>query len=87
MCCVALNGQILHVQKTDMLNDILAKDIVRITAGQVQSCAEFREKVRAEAAAAGIEDKKQAVADAIMAELDSLHNKAEEKRKIIGGKK
>jgi len=83
MCCVALNGLLLHVQKTDMVNDIVASDIVRVTAGPVCSCAEFREKARAKAEAAGVEDKKQAVVDEIMAELERLHNEAEDKRKKL----
>jgi len=83
MCCVALNGTILHVNPTDMVNDYTYHDIVRVTAGPVCSCAEFRDKARAKADAAGIEDKKQAVVDAIMAELERLHNEAEEKRKKL----
>jgi glycerol-3-phosphate O-acyltransferase len=85
MCCVALNGYVLHVQQTDMVNDTVAEDVARVTAGPVYSCAEFRAKVQAAAAAGGIviEDKKQAVADAIMAELEQLHTIAEEKRKKI----
>jgi glycerol-3-phosphate O-acyltransferase len=83
MCCVALNGMVLHVQQTDMLNDVVVKDIVRVTAGQAQSCAEFRDKAKAAAEATGVEDKKQAVADAIMVELDRLHTGAEEKRKKL----
>ncbi|MCL2127564.1 MAG: 1-acyl-sn-glycerol-3-phosphate acyltransferase [Treponema sp.] len=83
MCCVAVNGEILHVQKSDMMNDAVSKDIVRITAGPVQSCAEFREKVRESAEAAGIEDKRQASVDAVMAELDRMHGEAEEKRKKL----
>jgi len=79
MCCVALNGMILHVQQTDMMNDAVTKDVVKITAGPVFSCAEFREKARAEAEAAGIEDKKQAAVDSIMAELEKLHIAAEKK--------
>jgi len=80
MCCVALNGKILHVQQTDMINDVVGKDIIRITAGPVQSCVEFRSRARTAAEAAGNEDKKQAVVDAIMAELERLHISAEEKR-------
>jgi len=83
MCFVALNGLLLHVQQTDMINDIVASDIVRVTAGPVCSCAEFREKARKEAEAAGVEDKKQAVVDGIMAELERLHNEAEDKRKKL----
>ena len=80
MCCVALNGQIMHVQQTDMVNDAVSEDIIRITAGPVCSCAEFRDKARTEAEAADIKDKRQAVVDAIMAELENLHVAAEEKR-------
>jgi len=81
MCFVALNGEILHVQKSDMMNDIVSKDIVRVTAGPVVSCFEFREDVKAKAAEK--EEKKQAVADALMNELEKLHLAAEEKRKKL----
>jgi len=81
MCFVALNGEVLHVQKTDMLNDILSKDVVRITISPVVSCNEFRENARA--AVDDDEDKKQAVADAIMNELEKMHITAEEKRKKL----
>jgi glycerol-3-phosphate O-acyltransferase len=79
MCFIALNGEILHVQKTDMMNDAVSKDVVRVTASPVISCEEFREKVRAETPEE--EDKKQAVADAIMNELEKMHLTAEKKRK------
>jgi glycerol-3-phosphate O-acyltransferase len=81
MCCVALNGQILHVQKTDMMNDMVSKDVVTVTAGPVIECEAFREKVRA--AATEDEDTKQAVADAIMNELEKMHIAAEEERKKL----
>ena len=85
MCCVALNGEVLHIQQTDMVNDAVGKDVVRITAGPVQPCAEFREKARLAAEAAGVEDRKQATVDAIMAELENMHIAAEEKRKKLKG--
>jgi glycerol-3-phosphate O-acyltransferase len=80
MCFIALNGEILHVQKTDMINDMVSKDLVLVTAGPVVSCAEFREKTRA-----GIDDenKKQAVVDAVMVELDKMHIAAEPKRQEL----
>jgi len=81
MCFVAINGLILHVQKTDMLNDAVSHDLVRVTAGPIVPCAEFREKVRS--SAGEDEDKKQAVADAIMSELEKMHLAAEEKRKKL----
>jgi glycerol-3-phosphate O-acyltransferase len=84
MCFVALNGEGLVVQKSDMMNDYVNKDIVRVTAGPVISCEEFRENART--AAAENEDKKQAVADAIMRELEKMHLAVEEERKkLIGG--
>jgi glycerol-3-phosphate O-acyltransferase len=78
MCFVALNGEVLVVQEKDMLNDFVNKDIVRVTAGPVVSCAEFRED--ALTAASNEEDKKQAVADAVMKELEKMHLAAEEER-------
>lgn len=83
MCCVALNGEILHVQQTDMMNDVVCEDILTVTAGPVHACAEFRNKAKSAAEAAGFEDKKQAVADAIMAELEELHTAAELKRQKL----
>ncbi|MDR1318224.1 MAG: 1-acyl-sn-glycerol-3-phosphate acyltransferase [Treponema sp.] len=83
MCCVALNGEILHVQQTDMLNDAVERDIIRITTGPVLSCAEFRDKARAAAEALGIEDKKQAAVDAVTAELEKMHLAAEERRQKL----
>jgi glycerol-3-phosphate O-acyltransferase len=80
MCCVALNGECLHVHRGDMLEDLVSRDLVLITAGKVRSCAEFREQARSVAEAAGIEDKKQAAVDAVMAELEAMHAAAEEKR-------
>jgi glycerol-3-phosphate O-acyltransferase len=86
MCFVALNGQVLHVQKTDMLNDALSNDLVRITAGPVVSCKEFRDKILD--STEDEENKKQAVADAIMNELEKMHLTAEEKRlKLLESKK
>jgi glycerol-3-phosphate O-acyltransferase len=81
MCFVALNGEVLHVQKTDMMNDAVSKDIVKITVGKVTDCNDFREKARN--AVPEDYDKKQAVADAIMIELEKIHIEAEEKRKKL----
>jgi glycerol-3-phosphate O-acyltransferase len=78
MCFVALNGEVLHVQQTDMMNDAVSKDIVRVTVSPVVNCSEFRNKVLADAA--NEEDKKQAVADEIMKELEKIHTAAESER-------
>ena len=81
MCCIALNGQLLHVQKTDMTNDYVSKDIVTVTAGPAMECEAFRERARS-AAPEGY-DKKQAVADAIMNELEKMHIAAEKEREKL----
>jgi glycerol-3-phosphate O-acyltransferase len=78
MCLVAINGEVLHIQKTDMINDEVSEDLVRVTASPVISCAEFREKARASMPEGA--DKKQAVCDAVMAELEKMHIADEEKR-------
>jgi glycerol-3-phosphate O-acyltransferase len=78
MCLVAINGEVLKVNQGDMLDDIVVNDVVRVSVSPVLSCAEFRERVIAEKKA---EDKKQAVADAIMAELEKMHIEGEQRRK------
>jgi glycerol-3-phosphate O-acyltransferase len=80
LCCVALNGEVLHVRQGEMLDDSVSRDLVRVTAGPVIPCADFREKARA---AAEGEDKKQAAVDALMAELEKLHAEAEKKRQTL----
>jgi glycerol-3-phosphate O-acyltransferase len=80
MCPVAINGEVLHVRQGSMLEDSVSKDLVLLTAGPVVSCAGFRDKARSGGEA---EDKKQAVADAIMAALEELHVEAEKKRQRL----
>ncbi|MCL2212161.1 MAG: 1-acyl-sn-glycerol-3-phosphate acyltransferase [Treponema sp.] len=77
MCFVTINGEILHVQQTDMMNDAVSKDIIRVTVGPVIDCNEFRNKVLAETKD---DDKKQAVANSIMDELEKIHTAAEPER-------
>jgi glycerol-3-phosphate O-acyltransferase len=86
MCPVAINGVLLHVRQGDMLDDEITKDIIRVSAGPVLPCAEFRKQARTAAEAAGIEDKKQAAVDAVMAELERMHIEAEEKRQKLPGR-
>jgi glycerol-3-phosphate O-acyltransferase len=80
MCPVAINGNVLHVNPEDMSKDLVARDLVRLTAGKPISCSAFRDEARAKAEKAGIENKKQAVADAIMELLEEMHNIAETER-------
>ncbi|MCL2382358.1 MAG: 1-acyl-sn-glycerol-3-phosphate acyltransferase [Treponema sp.] len=83
MCFVAINGMVLHVGQGDMMDDEVSRDVVRLSVGPVVSCAEFRDNAKA----AETGDKKQAVADAIMAELEKMHVEGEEKRgALLGGK-
>jgi len=84
MCPVAINGEVLHVNPKNMMDDSVSQDLVRLTAGKVMSCSAFRNEERAKAEKAGAEDKKQAVADAIMELLEAMHNAAEpERQKLI----
>ncbi|MDR2742717.1 MAG: 1-acyl-sn-glycerol-3-phosphate acyltransferase [Treponema sp.] len=83
MCPVAINGEVLHVRQGDMMDDFVSRDVVRMTAGPVLSCAVFREKARAEAEAAGVEDRKQAMVDAIMRMLEEMHVDLEPEREKI----
>ena len=83
MCPVAINGEVLHVHRGDMMEDFVSKDIVRLTAGPVLSCTDFRNRARVEAKARGIEDKKQAAVDAIMRLLEDMHNEAEPERQAL----
>ena len=78
MCFVALNGKILHVQQTDMMNDVITKDVVRVTVSPVVSCEEFRNKVIEPLSEN--DDKKQEVANEIMKVLEKMHNDAETAR-------
>ncbi|MDR0497825.1 MAG: 1-acyl-sn-glycerol-3-phosphate acyltransferase [Treponema sp.] len=85
MCLVAINGEVLHIRHNDMMEDEVSQDLVRISVGPAISCEEFRDNVRSETGDNDIggEDKKQAVADAIMAELERMHIENEEKRNLF----
>jgi len=84
MCFIALNGQVLHVQKTDMMNDAVTKDVVRVTAGPVVDCQKFRDEILERISDDDKVDKKQAVADEIMKVLEKMHSEGEiERLKLI----
>ena len=78
MCLVSINGDILRIQKGDMSEDLVCRDVVHIESSPVMSCAEFREAAKGNAAAE--DDRKQAVVDAIMARLEEMHVKNESLR-------
>ena len=86
MCPVAINGQVLHIRPGDMMDDEVSHDLVRISFGPVIPCGEFRDRARAQAEERGIsgsDEKKQAVADAIMEELERMHLEGELKRQAL----
>jgi len=83
MCLASINGQVLHIRPGNMMDDEVTNDIVRISFSPVIPCGEFRDRIRSDAEAKGIPDgdaKKQFVADAIMEELERMHelNKGKE---------
>jgi glycerol-3-phosphate O-acyltransferase len=84
-CPVAVNGEVLHVRQGDMMDDYVSRDLLRITAGPIRSCREFREATRSKAEAAGLPDKKQITVDTIMKILEEMHLAAEEERKALLG--
>jgi glycerol-3-phosphate O-acyltransferase len=87
LCPVAINGEVLHVRQGDMLEDSVSQDIVRLTAGPVISAPAFRNEIREKAEAAGIEDKKQAVVDAVMDMLEEMHKAGEAEQRAGFDKK
>ncbi|MEI6875967.1 MAG: 1-acyl-sn-glycerol-3-phosphate acyltransferase [Spirochaetota bacterium] len=79
MCFVSLNGNILRLNPSgEMTEDLLCRDKVVIDIGEMTNCDEFRARVKHEHHLH--EDKKQAVADEIMAGLKRLHDAIEETR-------
>jgi len=77
MCFIAFNGEVLHIREGNMMDDAVSRDVVRLTVSPVISCTEFREKARNTDEA----DKKQAVVDALMQKLQTMHTEGEERRK------
>lgn len=79
MCFVAVNGNILRLNpQGEMDEDLVCQDRVIYTVSPVTDCAEFRARVKHEHHFR--EDKKQAVADEIMTELECMHEAAEKDR-------
>jgi hypothetical protein len=84
MCFVAINGNILRLNPDggEMDEDLICEDRVVYSVSRVIDCQEFRSNVKHEHHFN--EDRKQAVADQIMAELDKLHEEAEKGRLDAG---
>lgn len=78
-CLVAINGNIFRLNPSgEMTEDILHPDKLVYTVGPVQDGRIFAERMKHEHHFR--EDKKQAMVDHVMAELDGMHEAAEESR-------
>ena len=76
MSLVSINGNILRCNpEGEMLEDILCRDQVIFSIGEPRNCDDFRHAIRSTMASS--EDKKQTVVDAVMAELESMHEAVE----------
>jgi Acyltransferase len=79
MCLIAINGNMLRLNtEGGMEDDLVCEDRVVYTASPVIDCASFREHVKK--VHHFRDDKKQAVADEIMAELEAIHETTEKDR-------
>jgi glycerol-3-phosphate O-acyltransferase len=80
MCLVAINGNILRLNTDDggMEDDLVCEDRVVYTAGPVIDCPSFREHMKHMHHFR--EDKKQAMVDEVMTQLERLHEAAEKDR-------
>jgi hypothetical protein len=80
-CLVAVNGNILRLNPSgEMSEDILHKDRLVFTASPVIDGAEFVDRMKRDHHFR--EDKKQAMVDHIMSELDRMHEEVEKSRLI-----
>jgi hypothetical protein len=79
MCFIAINGNILRLNSEGgMEDDLICEDRVIYTVSPVIECSPFREQVKHDHRFR--EDKKQAIVDEIMAQLDRLHEATEKDR-------
>jgi len=82
MLLVANNGNILRIgteNPNDMLADIVEPDVLRMTAGPVINCKEFRNKTL-ENVPADCEDPKQFTVDSVMKAMEEMHDEVEKTR-------
>lgn len=80
MCLVSINGNILRINpQGEMLEDLICRDRVAYDVSPPLDCGEFRE--RAKHAKHFGDDKKQAIVDALMASLESMHDAVEQSLK------
>ena len=72
---VSINGNCLRISDdpANMLGDIVCQDKVVIEVSPVIDCNEFRERAKQRCYEG--DDKKQAVVDLVMEELEIMHNR------------
>lgn len=77
MMLVSINGNCLRISDdpSNMLGDIVCQDKVVIEVSPVIDCTEFRERAKQRCHEG--DDKKQAVVDLVMEELEIMHNRNE----------
>lgn len=77
MMLVSINGNCLRISDdpSNMLGDIVCQDKVVIEVSPVIDCNEFRERAKQRCREG--DDKKQAVVDLVMEELEIMHNRNE----------
>lgn len=87
MILVSINGNLLRINPDkEMSEDLVEKDILILNASPVIKCKNYRDQIKE--ATKFREDKKQAVVDHMMADLDGLHEDIEaERKKLLGGHK
>ena len=79
MCLVSVNGNVLRINpEGEMEEDLVCQDRMVFDISPVIECETFRDAVKHEHRMR--EDKKQAVADTIMEELQSMHDEVEKTR-------
>lgn len=72
MCFTSIHGNILRVvPQGPMSEDLISKDCITMRVGPIQECRAFRDETRKNSPTG--EDKKQRVADDVMAHLKKLH--------------
>ena len=82
MLLISINGNCLRISDnpSNMLGDIICRDRVMMEVSPVIDCAEFRERAKRRCAEGA--DKKQAVVDLVMEELETMHDRNEKIRGV-----
>ncbi len=79
MCFISINGNILRLNPAGgMEDDTLHSDRMIVTVSPIVECEKYREKVKHEHRFR--DDKKQAVVDQIMGDLEAMHEETEKNR-------